>query len=48
MASVDDGFNADAGDADTASYGEGAQFEEVESDASEGGVGNGATTEGEV
>ena len=48
MAAVDDSFHADTGDADTASYGEGAQFEEVESDASEGGVGNGTTAEGEV
>ena len=48
MAAVDDGFDADARDANTASHGEGAQFEEVESDASEGGVGDGAPAEGEV
>ena len=48
MAPVDDGFDADARDANTASHGEGAQFEEVESDASEGGVGDGAPAEGEV
>ena len=48
MAAIDDSFNADAGDADTASYGEGAQLEKVESDASKGGVGNGTAAEGEV
>ena len=48
MAAVDDGFNADARDADTASDGEGAQFEEMETNAAEGGVGNGASAEGEV
>ncbi len=48
MTPVDDGFDADACDPDTASYREGAQLEEVESDASEGRVGNGAAAEGEV
>ena len=48
MAPVDDGFDADASDADAASDREGAQLEEVESDASERGVGNGAAAEGEV
>ena len=48
MTAVHNGFDADARDADTSSDGEGAQFEEVESDAAEGGVGNGASAEGEV
>ena len=48
MAPIDDGFDADARDADTASDRKGAQFKEVEADAAEGGVGHGATAEGEV
>ena len=48
MASIADGFDADAGDTDTAADREFVKFEEMEADGAEGAVRDGGAAEGEV